>query len=905
VNNFKLRIRFCCPALVGLVLALLPIQGTARVIYVDGSNTVSGTGESWELAYNNLDSALTSVKHGDEIWVAGAVYYPSLNSMSRSSTFLIPTGVALYGGFSGIETCISERMIELNPTILSGDIGVLGDSLDNCYSVVYLENPDENNVIDGFIVEKGIANDQSPGLPYFSANICGGGLYVLAIDSNSHIKVKNCTFRHNSARQLGGAIFLGCRESYRIFPSLTNCKFENNDAVKGGAICFDRGLDSVVPLFWNCQFYSNHANRGGAITITEAVCEEVVLNSCYFSENSGLRGSVFLFENPIYPVSILINKSILEDNVDLIATGAIEVSGSMANIQLTLDSCFVSNQWEISENGDTIGGNGIVALAYERLKLKIQNTHFNSAGLRLARGRGSVDITNSSVTNCRIHENVLSLHIDTAFLRNVNITNNNSLRPAINGPIYLQVINCNVSNNYTWNVTKKESAIIATDQLWLQNSILWGNDQDTSIGIVVRRFTSKQVLTDFENFSNAKMPDQFGIYIEPEMVELDSILFATDPKFKDSVSGDYHVLSCSPAINFGATEAALMANLNNDLDGLNRVVGSSVDIGPYEHQHPFDISLASIEHISCLGLSDGSVEFTISGVEPVSSYWISDGNSDTNLVNLALGEYIFIFEDEDNCKDTISLTIEEPDSLVVNTTIQNVDCFGSPSGQAQLNINGGTPPYAVEWSNGDTGYYLTNVLAGAYTANIEDSNGCTKAVSLTLHENPALDASWISSAPTSNLTPNGSIHITGVEGGSPPYVLIWGNGYEGLIQDSLYSGTYTLSVFDSLGCFVQYTIALEPINNIDTSEPILIYPNPISRDTKLVIRLISKTSNVLIISGYDALGRSVSVLNKMEQITIGFNEFSYGLDLPYGIYILKLAYGETVIDTFKLLMTSD
>lgn len=40
---------------------------------------------------------------------------------SRDSAFLIKEGVALYGGFFGNETSISQRNIIVNETILSGD----------------------------------------------------------------------------------------------------------------------------------------------------------------------------------------------------------------------------------------------------------------------------------------------------------------------------------------------------------------------------------------------------------------------------------------------------------------------------------------------------------------------------------------------------------------------------------------------------------------------------------------------------------------------------------------------------------------------------------------------------------------------------------------------------------------
>ncbi len=133
----------------GLMVLLLTLFAFPHVAGADGDTIYvdadapgpTHDGTSWNDAYLDLQSALTAVESGDEIWVAEGTYKPSVEVGGigpRYATFQMKNGVGIYGGFDPTvgDDMWEERDWENNTTILSGDIGI-GESSDNCYHVFY------------------------------------------------------------------------------------------------------------------------------------------------------------------------------------------------------------------------------------------------------------------------------------------------------------------------------------------------------------------------------------------------------------------------------------------------------------------------------------------------------------------------------------------------------------------------------------------------------------------------------------------------------------------------------------------------------------------------------------------------------------------------------------------------
>ena len=231
-------------------------EGALR-LYVDRDAAPGGDGSSWALAFDVLNDALAHANDlmvGGEIWIAEGVYAPAGPGGPREASFLVPPGVALYGGFAGDETGLDERDPIGHPTVLTGDL--LGDDStgggidENAYHVVRLL-PGAGQRIDGFTITGG--NMDGVGETLFDR--AGGG--VNAADSSQFL-IANCLFEKNYA-VLGGGALVARDAGYDV----VNCRFvENRCHDMGGAILSWGWLTSDIGVV-NSTFVGNVAEGTG------------------------------------------------------------------------------------------------------------------------------------------------------------------------------------------------------------------------------------------------------------------------------------------------------------------------------------------------------------------------------------------------------------------------------------------------------------------------------------------------------------------------------------------------------------------------------------------------------------------------------------------------------------------
>lgn len=270
------------------LMGLFSLQLLATTIYVKSNG--NGDGSSWASATNDLRSALKKAKFGDQVWVAKGTYFPT-KDLNRKASFNIPAGVRVFGGFAGNETSPQQRNIKSNKSVLSGNIGSASDKSDNSFTVVSMEDANDKNHLDGFIITDGHANGAGPS---GDKERCGGALYLRVAEGDIYGSptVQNCVFQNNYARD-GGAVYLYGRKG-ECTPVFSSCQFNNNVAnLDGGAVFNDgRHGGKASPSFTSCTFSGNKGNYGGAVCNYGGGGESSPkINNCIFRNNEAyLRG---------------------------------------------------------------------------------------------------------------------------------------------------------------------------------------------------------------------------------------------------------------------------------------------------------------------------------------------------------------------------------------------------------------------------------------------------------------------------------------------------------------------------------------------------------------------------------------------------------------------------------------
>ena len=286
-DQFKVKVTNSCGEATSNSATLNVIAGR---LYVSAG--AWGEGSGWDNALGSLSGALNAASGCPgitEIWVKAGTYVPTGTPYNttllgvRHNAFYLLDNLAIYGGFAGNETTLSQRNPGLNQTILSGNLGA-GDNSDNSYHTVVSVGNGPTAQLDGFIIRDGNGNGEgiSPTIRGASIPATQGGGMVIYFSSPV---ITNCVFAGNTA-WLGGGVMLA---GEGIAPSFRNCVMSDNAATNGsGGGVFN--AYKTAATFLNCTVARNSASAQGGGVLNSLQSNPVFVNNVLWG-NSASEGA--------------------------------------------------------------------------------------------------------------------------------------------------------------------------------------------------------------------------------------------------------------------------------------------------------------------------------------------------------------------------------------------------------------------------------------------------------------------------------------------------------------------------------------------------------------------------------------------------------------------------------------
>ncbi|MFC2104718.1 choice-of-anchor Q domain-containing protein, partial [Bacteroidota bacterium] len=387
----------------------------------------------------------------------------------------------------------------------------------------------------------------------FSKNM-GGGIY------SNNATTDSCQIYSCSAKGYGGGIYM------KDNSVVSNCTIKK---------CSVIGTDNLP-----------YGGSGGGIYSKYSLVEDSDIDSCYvyqtvytsygFYNPSG--GGVELYHSVLNDCSI--SNSFCSSTVDYPSGGGLKSGWS------EVDNCFVENCYSTSTNDQAMGG-GIYVIESNLKNCIMRNCYSTSPSL--ARGGGMISFS-STISNCLIY----------------NCTTKSPTR-SNGGGMYNRgsdVNNCTVTNCFAESAgTAEGGGIYNWDNSVFTNSIVWNNgitgssnykrqiynDNSSMYYCAIQGTSSSSTghINLSENNTGTEVDENYPYFISVP----DSIGIVNTPAgYANIANPNFNIQANSACINAGSNNYVPL-DLDKDINGNNRIINGTVDMGAYEYSSEFTITI--------------------------------------------------------------------------------------------------------------------------------------------------------------------------------------------------------------------------------------------------------------------------------------------------------------------------
>lgn len=870
------------------VLALSGVIFSQSTVYVNVSADGTNDGSSWTNAFTSVQAGIDAANDmtpKGEVWVAEGTYFPTAylsDPLASPQTdtvylsFLMYSGVNVYGGFEGTETTkeigvsggrqlISDGMAWefAHPSILNGtgSYHVVWFATNGFESFTYagisgLYQPvslPELTILEGFTITGGNAcinsrlENETNSKKKFNHLVAGG------VGMNGNSKLNRCIIENNKAKFGGGGIAAFGKST------VENCMIRNNEAT--GANIY---ASFIIPIkdFWKACG-GGMILFGGTETINKAIVRDSYIENNLakamnglVNENTNEGGGIHIYNGTVKNCIIQGNNIEKKVNEDVGSTSSCG-GGVFIYGKGILDSCTITDNGYINDLGNNAAG-------------VWADCEYSTTG----------PINNSEIiiSNCYIHSNrkghAIILNARPAIVYNCRIVNNVGYGLAHFGNAKdCQTTNCIIANNSNGFYVSANAAdnhlisttvvnngasggISANSNCTIDNCIVWGN-AGTPI------FTAATISHSAFNFSplptgTSNIELDADNNLGPKFTSPSSEIGLNGDDWSDA---DWSLQGGSPCINSG-NSSLLPTNILTDIMGANRVQSCAVDMGAYES--PYSAFVEVNDTAIC---NTGDVSLIAQTSYGTLSWFESDGTTeilDSIVSNVSSNTFYVVTASDGICpsySDTLWVVVDAP--LTLNIMSDTTVCHGSTI-EIAANSNGQIQWFDIDMNlyESDTILILNDTKLIVHASNSCDLQADTVQIYAHINETPSFNYS--------ESTVNGSqteVIFTNTTQNLGDYDFVWdfgdesteannnvtvvhaftnGNSYDVVLTAT--DQTYGCMSFETTTVFIQNTSIQE-----DLSNSVIFYPVPTNTSLKIEAPFIIERLQI-----YDALGRLIT-----------------------------------------------
>ena len=251
------------------------------------------------------------------------------------------------------------------------------------------------------------------------------------------------------------------------------------------------------------------------------------------------------------------------------------------------------------------------------------------------------------------------------------------------------------------------------------------------------------------------------------------------------------------------TYSVKVSDATGCVDSVNVTINSSVSV----------LVNASSTPASCAGVNNGTITVTPNSGTPPYSYSLDGGapQASETFTGVSAGSHTVLVTDASGCTGTRTLSVVAGSGITIAASATPDGCLGSGSGTITVMASSGAAPYNYSINSGplQSSPDFTGLVAGVYSVEAIDANGCMGSLSVTVAPATTFTATASSTPASCAGVNNGTITVT-PNSGTPPYSYSLDGGAPQASETftGVTAGPHTVVVTDANGCSASVDITV-------------------------------------------------------------------------------------------------